>query len=108
MLTMPTWRTAPQPVLINCLKAHEMPNQEEYIVQFECQRGHFTSFVPKEHVDPEALKLHAFIIADVQDKGVLVALPEETLTSGPRLLVFEDEIGEVLEFKDWRAQNGSQ
>ena len=107
LTTMPAWREVPQPVLINCVQVKEMPDREEYIVQFECQRGNFTSFVRKGEVNPEAKQLHAFIIADVQDKGVLLALPQETLTSGPRLLVFEDEKDQLLEFKDWR-QNGSQ
>ena len=107
MLMMPVWREAPEPVLINCLQVREMPDKEEYIVQFECRRGNFTSFVPKQYVDAENLKLHALIIADVQDKGVLLALPEETLTSGPRLLVFEEEKNQVLDFNG-RGKNGTQ
>lgn len=98
MLTLPAWREVPEPVLINCSQVKVMPDGEEYIVQFECQRGNFTSFVPKQYVDAENRKLHALIIADVQDKGVLLALPEETLTSGRRLLVFEDEKDQVLDF----------
>ena len=98
MLTLPAWREVPEPVLINCSQVKVMPDEEEYIVQFECQRGNFTSFVPKQYVDAENRKLHALIIADVQDKGVLLALPEETLTSGRRLLVFEDEKYQVLDF----------
>ena len=107
MLEMPTWRMVPEPVLINCLKVHELPNSKEYIVQFKSQRGNFTSFVPKQHVDPVRKGLHALIIADVRDKGYLVGLPVETLTSGPRLLVFESEKDDVLTFRDWAANHDS-
>ena len=107
MLEMPDWRMDPEPVLVNCLKVHEMPNRREYIVQFESQRGNFTAFVPKHNVDAGRMGLHALIIADIRDKGYLLDLPVETLTSGPRLLVFENEKDEVLTFHDWMASNDS-
>ena len=107
MLEMPDWRMDPKPVLVNCLKVHEMPNQREYIVQFESQRGNFTAFVPKHNVDAERMGLHALIIADIRDKGYLLDLPVETLTSGPRLLVFENEKDKVLTFHDWMAGDDS-
>ena len=100
MIKIPEWRQDPEPVLINCLKVHPWPQFGEYIVQFETQRGHFTSFVPMQHVNPEGKFLHAFIIADVED-GLLVALPAETVTSGPRIQVSNAEKDSVLTFRDW-------
>ena len=107
MLNVPAWRKDPEPVFINCAQVQPMPDEDEYIVQFECRRGNFTSFVPKKYVDVEGKKLHALIIADVEGKGVLLALPEETLTSGQRLLVFEDEKDQVLDFSGG-GKNGTK
>jgi hypothetical protein len=107
MIETPNWRVNPEPVLINCTNIQEFDNpHNEIIVQFETSKGHFTSFVQKIHVMEQAKKLHAFIIADVQD-GFLIGLPAETLTSGPRLLVNNQEKDAVLTFKNWRAANGA-
>ena len=108
MIKTPEWRKKPQPVFVNLLKAVDFPaGDDEYIVQFQNHEGHFTSFVPKKYVIPEEKYLYAAIIADV-DGGVLVDIPNETLTSGPRLLVLDSEVEEVLTLKDWTVKNGSQ
>ena len=72
-----------------------MPGRDEFIVQFKTNRGHHTSFVPKQYVDADNRRMQAFIVADV-DEGVLVLIPAETLTSGPRLVVEESERNELL------------
>ncbi len=108
MVKIPEWRQDPEPVLVNCLKVHEWPQFGEYIVQFENHEGHFTSFVPKQHVIPDGKFLHAFIIADVEN-GVLVDIPAETLTSGPRIQVTNAEKDTVLTFRNWvkELENGT-
>ncbi len=107
MVKIPDYRAEPQPVLVNCLEVYRLPDDEEYIVQFQTLNGNFTSFVPKQHVIPEGKFLHAFIIGDVAE-GFLVDIPAETLTSSPRLLVRHSESDTVLTFKDWTDQNGSK
>lgn len=82
-----------------------MPGRDEFVVQFETKNGHYTSFVPKEHVDADNRRMHAYIVADVDD-GVLVLIPAETLTSGPRLLVEESERNELLTASNWVTSNG--
>ena len=107
LIEMPVWRMNPEPVLVNCHKILQLTNHDEYIVQFTCQRGNFTAFVEKRHVDRDRMGLHAAIYADVRGKGYLVRLPEETLNSGPQILVYESEKDEVLTFHDWTANNDS-
>ena len=104
MVKIPEWRVNP---FVNCLTVHELPEHQECIVQFQTQGGNFTSFVPKRYVIPDGKYLYAAIIADVAD-GVLVDIPAETLTSGPRLLVRNSEMDSVLTFEDWTVKNGSQ
>jgi hypothetical protein len=106
MIKIPEWRLNPEPVLLNCLKVKDLPDQDECIVQFQTRDGHFTSFVPKQHVYPDEKRLKAVIIADV-DGGILVDIPAETLTSGPRLLILDGEKESVLTFKNWMVQNGT-
>lgn len=107
LFTMPQWRKKAELVLINCQQVVEMTNKREYIVQFETKRGNFTSFVEKQHVDPVNKRLHAYIYADVEGKGVLVRLPTETLNSGPQILVYESEKDDVLTYHDWSEDRDS-
>lgn len=101
------WRTVPEPVFLNCSEVHEMPSRDEFVVQFQTKNGHYTSFVPKQHVDALNRRMHAYIIADVSD-GVLVLIPAETLTSGPRLIVEESEKDDLLTAGDWVASHGTK
>lgn len=106
MIKVPEWRDNPQAVFVNCLTVHEFPGHDEYIVQFQTHEGHFTSFVPKRYVIPDEKYMYAAIIADVEG-GVLVDIPAETVTCGPRLKVLKSEMDSVLTLKDWTAKNGS-
>lgn len=99
------WRTDPEPVLLNCSEVREMPGRDEFVVQFQTKNGNYTSFVPKEHVDAHSRRMHALIVADVDD-GVLVLLPAETLISGSRVVVEESERDKLLTASDWVTGNG--
>ena len=88
-------RTIPQPVFLKCSKISEIPSEDEFVVQFQTQNGHYTSFVPKQDVDLPNRRMKALIVAEVED-GVIVLMPAETLTSGPRLRVQNCEIDELL------------
>ncbi len=107
MLQTSLWRTNPEPVLLNCSEIREMPSRDEFVVQFETKNGHYTCFVPKQHVDADNRRLHAYIVADVNE-GVLVLIPAETLTSGPRLFVEESERDQVLTESNWVTNNGTK
>ena len=101
------WRTDPEPVLLNCSDVRQMPNGHEFIVQFETNSGHYTSFVPKQYVDADKRGLCSYIVADVAG-GVLVLLPAETLTSGPRLVVEDSERNQLLTASNWVNGNGTE
>ena len=104
MLKTSRWRTVPEPVLLNCSEVREL-GRDEFVVQFRTKNGNHTSFVPREHVDADNCRMHAFIVADV-DEGVYVLIPAETLISGPRILVEESERDKLLTAKDWVTNNG--
>lgn len=78
---------------------------DEFVVQFQTRNGNYTSFVPKEHVDAPGRRMHAFIVADVNE-GVLVLLPAETLISGSRIVVEDSERDKLLTASDWVTDNG--
>ena len=105
MFQTSTWRTEPEPVLLNCYQVRDMPDRDEFVVQFRTKNGNYTSFVPKQYVDAANRRMHAYIVADV-DGGVLVLIPAETLTSGPRLLVEESERKELLTASNWVSNYG--
>ncbi len=103
---IPKWRAEPQQVWVNCEKIKESDLPEELIVQFRSNGEHFTSFVPKRFVNHADRRLQAIIVADVEE-GLLVDIPAETLTSGPRILVTESEKEQVLTFEHWVYKNGT-
>ena len=102
----PQWRTEPEQVWINCQAIKEFGQHEEFIVQFETNGESYVSFVPKRFVDLSSSGMQAVIIADV-DGGVLVDIPAETLTSGPRILVLDTEKDSVLRSAGWISHNGA-
>lgn len=106
MLQTSIWRTEPEPVSLNCSEVREMPGRDEFVVQFRTKNGNYTSFVPKQYVDAHNRRMYAYIVADV-DNGVLVLIPAETLTSGPRLLVEESERNELLTAGNWVSSYGT-
>ena len=69
MFTTSHWRTEPEPVFLHCSEVHQMPGRDEFVVQFKTKNGHYTSFVPKQHVDADNLRLQACIVADVDEGG---------------------------------------
>ena len=101
------WRTEPEHVLLNCSEVRDMPGRDEFVVQFRTKNGNYTSFVPKQYVDADNRRMHAYIVADV-DEGVLVLIPAETLTSGPRLVVEESEKNELLTAGNWVTSYGTE
>ena len=103
---IPKWRMEPQQVWVNCQNIKESDLPEELIVQFKSNGEHFTSFVPKRFVNSAERRLQAIIIADVEE-GLLVDIPAETLTSGPRILVTDSEKEQVLTFQHWVHKNGT-
>ena len=103
---IPQWRVKPQEVWVNCQDVKELNQEEEFIVHFEANGEEYVSFVPKRFVDLGERRLQALVIADV-DGGLLVDIPVETLTSGPRILVREGEKDSVLTFSGWNVANGT-
>ena len=95
---VPQWRDEPEPVWINCGDVRSL-RDEEFLVSFNANGKDFISFVPSRFIDPDKRLLQAVIIADV-DEGLLVDIPVETLTSGPRILVLDSEKDSVLTFSN--------
>ena len=95
MFQLSPWRVHPEHILVQCSQVWEMPGRDEFIVQFDTNHGHYTSFVPKQNMDAPNRRMHACIVADVAD-GVLILLPADTLTSGPRLLVDRSEMHDLI------------
>ena len=97
---VPQWRIQPEQVWVRCLNIKDLGRDEEFVVQFAANGKEYVSFVPKRFVNEADRLLQALIIADV-DGGLLVDIPVETLTSGPRILVAEGERDSVLTFSGW-------
>lgn len=89
MIEIPRWRPEPELVWIPCKTVRQLPDLKEFVVQFDIDGQEYTSFVPARFVDEDNSGLGACIIADV-NAGVLVDIPADTLTSGPRLLVRDE------------------
>ena len=64
-------------------------------MQFETNGQEYISFVPARFVNEDNRGLGACIIADVSG-GVLVDIPADTLSSGPRVMVRDSERDAVL------------
>ena len=86
MIQIPEWRTEPQQVWIACRQFRKLESFDEYLVQFDANGFTYTAFVPARYFDHQNQALRGSIIADYND-DLLVDLPTETLTSGPRILV---------------------
>ena len=95
MLQVPAWRVEPQQVWISCQQIRDVASPGELLVQFRTNGQTYTALVPERFVDREAKGLQGFIIADWND-DLLVDIPTETFTSGPRILVRNDEQHSVL------------
>ncbi len=90
----PVWRTDPESVWIHCkpIDWDAQPYQAlgELVVHFSLGGKMYTTFAPRELIDVQRNLMQAAIIADCDD-DLLVQIPAETLTSGPRFLVSEVE-----------------
>jgi hypothetical protein len=95
MPQIPRWRLEPEPVWISCKSVKKLPQFKEVIVQFDANGEEFTSFVPEKFVNVEKKWLWGVIIAEF-DGGILVDIPAETFTSGPRIAVMDSEKDSVL------------
>lgn len=95
MIEIPRWRFEPELVWLRCKTIKPLPQLHEFVVQFDADGAEFTSFVPERFVNLENNGLGACIIADVNG-GVLVDIPADTFTSGPRIMVRDEERNSVL------------
>ncbi len=95
MLNIPQWRTEQHPVWIACQDMRELPGLDEYVVEFRANGQTYIAFVPTRFINTSINGLAGQIIADV-DEGLLIDIPTETLTSGARIIVANDEIDQVL------------
>ncbi len=102
---IPQWRMDPEQVWLQCGDMTEL-NEGEAVVHFMANKEQYVSFVPKRFLDMIHHRLQALVIADVEG-GLLVDIPAETLTSGPRIFVPESEQDAVLVFSGWNTGNGS-
>lgn len=91
MIEIPRWRAEVKPVWIYCKTIRPLPDGKETIVQFDLEGKEYTSFVQNRFVNHDNSGLGACIIADVSD-GVLVDIPSDTFTTGPRLLVKDESV----------------
>lgn len=89
MIEIPRWRAEQKPVWIPCKTIRQLPDLKEFVVQFDLDGQEYTSFVRARFVNEENSSLGACIVADVNE-GVLVDIPADTFTSGPRLLVRDE------------------
>ncbi len=95
MVKVPTWRFEPEPVWISCERIEEIPQSKALMVQFQVNGEHYITFVPERFLKRSDKLMQACIIGDC-DSGLLVDIPAETFTSGPRILVPESERETVL------------
>ena len=102
---IPEWRIDPEQVWLKCKDVREFSG-DEVMVHFTANEEQYVSFVPKRFLDRSGYMLQALVIADVEG-GLLVDIPVETLTSGPRIFVPAREKEAVLDFAEWGARNGS-
>ena len=102
---IPEWRIDPEQVWLRCKDMTDL-NEGEVVVHFMTNKEQYVSFVPKRFLDRSKLMLQALVIADVEG-GLLVDIPTETLTSGPRIFVPKWEQEAVLVFSRWDTRNGS-
>lgn len=94
-MQVPQWREAPEQVRIRCQQVLPGERSNERIVQFRVNGDCYTAFVPVEFVNEDEKTLAAIIIADYGDSWLL-DIPSETLTSGSRIRVREEDKASVV------------
>ena len=93
----PVSKDEPEPVWIALQEIRKSDRPEEYLVQFKVHGEQFVSFVPRKYVNFEKKQMFGVVFAEYEG-NLLVELPAETLTSGPRMRVPEDEIESLLTY----------
>ena len=97
MPRVPEWRDEPEQVWIICQEMRDLPQLDEFLVLFKVNGEQFTSFVPKRFVDHDKMAIRGAIIAEFNG-DLLIDIPAETLTSGPRILVPISQVESVLTY----------
>lgn len=94
---LPELKDEPEPVWIALQEVKELSYPEECLVQFKVHGEQFVSFVPRKYVDLEKKLMYGVVFAEYEG-NLLVDIPAETLTSGPRIRVPKDEIESFLTY----------
>ena len=89
------WRDQPSQAWLRCNKISTDIEQfaafDELVVHLEIGGSKYIAFVPQEFVDLEKQLIDALIVADYGD-DILVDIPVETMTSGPRFRIPHSEM----------------
>ena len=97
MPKMPDFKLDPESVWIALQEVRDISRPEEYLVQFKVRGEQFVAFVPRKYVDFEKKRMFGVVYAEFEG-DLLVEMPAETLTSGPRMRVPRDEIESLLTY----------
>ncbi len=94
---LPELKDEPESVWIALQEVAESDRPDEYLVQFKVHGEQFVSFVPRKYVNFEKKQMFGVVFAEYEG-SLLVEIPAETLTSGPRMQVPPDEIESLLTY----------
>ena len=87
----------PESVWIALQEVRDISRPEEYLVQSKVHGEQFVAFVPRKYVDFEKKRMFGVVYAEFEG-DLLVDIPAETLTSGPRIRVPRSQIENVLTY----------
>lgn len=94
----PEWIAPPREIRIRCEKITKIGNSEELMIYIKINGEDFTAFIPPTMdfiINTVEKTIKAFLVAKF-DEDLLVDLPVETLTSGPRIRIPKAHIDEVV------------
>ena len=97
MPKMPDFKLDPESVWIALQEVRESPRPQEYLVQFKVHGEQFVAFIPRKYVDFEKKRMFGVVYAEFEG-DLLVEMPAETLTSGPRMRVPKNEVESLLTY----------
>ena len=98
MRQIPVWREQPEPVWVHCqgiVDVKPLKDFGELIVRFKVNGEEYTAIVLERFVNRDNSGLQGLIVAEYNG-DLLVDLPTDTFTSGPRILVPAEEKDKVL------------